>query len=319
MTFLDNRPAPEVEFAKEIEAAEKEFAQPAKEAEEPAIDAGSDTPEPEQAEPAPKAEEPVKAEPAEKPEPKEDHRVPVSELQKERQRRQEAEERERKWQEWYQANQQYQPKEQSQPKEDPLATLDENADPVALIAALKQEVLSQRQKAEQERNNQEQLRQQQEGIRRLEARTMADIETFQKDQPDYLQAVEFVRNSRLRELAALGYPPDQAAEAIKQDSFNIAVAAAQQGDSYAKRLYELAKLRGYQQKKPDPTPAETAEDAVDIQAKRAAVATSLSTGGKKPSPEVSAQDATKLTGAAFDSWWAKNMEPRKRTAADFSR
>lgn len=321
MTFLDSRPTPEVEFAKEIEAAEKEFAQPSKEAEEPSIDAGGDTPEPEKAEPASRAEEPVKAEPAEKPEPKEDHRVPVSELQKERQRRQEAEERERKWQEWYQANQQFQPKEQPQPKEDPLATLDENSDPVALIAALKQEVLAQRQKAEERAYQEQAFNQQQAFARRLEVKTMGDIEKFQKEQPDYLQAVEFVRNTRLGVLAALGYSPDQAAEAIKQDSFNIALAAAQQGDNYAKRVYEIAKLHGYQQKKPEPapTPSETVEDAIDLQAKRAAVATSLSTGGKKPSPEVSAQDATKLTGAAFDSWWAKNMEPRKRTAADFSR
>ena len=317
MTFLDSRPAPEVEFAKEIEAAEKELAAPPKEAEEPTIDAGSDTTESEKAEPAPKSEGPVRAETVEKPEPKEDHRVPVAELQRERQRRQEAEERERKWQEWYEANQRHQPKEQ--PEEDPLATIDENADPVALIAALKQEVISQRQRAQQQQEAEAKFRQQQEAVRRLETKTLADIETFQKDQPDYLQAVEYIRNSRLRELAALGYPPDQAAEALKQDSFNIAAAAAQQGDSYAKRLYELAKLRGYQPKKPEPSPAATAEDAVDIQAKRAEVATSLSKGGKRPSPEISAQDATKLTGAAFDSWWQKNMEPRKRTAADFSR
>lgn len=115
---------------------------------------------------------------------------------------------------------------------------------------------------------------------------------FAAETPDWRDAYQFLAKSRVDELVALGYNPQQANAYQQQEEFNIAVNCMQQGVNPAEKLYTIAKMRGYtkgEQPAPAPTPA-PAPLPLPTGALRAQVSKSLSSAPGAPSnPPTTAQ------------------------------
>ncbi len=80
---------------------------------------------------------------------------------------------------------------------------------------------------------------------------------------DYAQAVQFLKESRTRELTAFGYTdPAMLEQQVNADIGGIAVAAFQQKGDFARRLYAGAVARGYQ--KPAPVARATPTDPATL-------------------------------------------------------
>lgn len=122
---------------------------------------------------------------------------------------------------------------------------------------------------------------------------------FATEAPDFQQAYQHLIRSRVEELQALGYQPQQAVNQARQEELTIAVNAMSQGANPAERLYNVAKMRGYQQQTeaaPAPTaqqPAPAPAPRVDPQ-KRAQVAKSLSTAPGAPSTAPASADLANM-------------------------
>lgn len=68
---------------------------------------------------------------------------------------------------------------------------------------------------------------------------------FTQENPDYPQALEFVRNRRIAELEAAGYEPMQISEMVMRDASAIAWDAMQRGKSPAEVIYNMAVNTGF--------------------------------------------------------------------------
>ena len=78
-----------------------------------------------------------------------------------------------------------------------------------------------------------------------------DEKTFLKTTPDYLEAVEFGKQSRLGELIEMGYTEQRAQQILMNDIIYIADEALREGRSPAQTYYNFAKYRGYAKAAPE--------------------------------------------------------------------
>ena len=174
-------------------------------------------------------------EPAEQPEPqKKAQRVPIAELLEERKARQ-------KLQEELAAQREQRAKlegmfqtlsQRMAPQEDKPKTVEE--DPLAALKQTQAELAQMRGALTQ----QEQLRQ-------FTQVVGASIESFKAQTPDYADAYQHIRKARMAELSAFGLTPEQAAQQLQMDEYQVAAAALQRGQNPGQVIYELAKQRGY--------------------------------------------------------------------------
>lgn len=297
MTFLNNTPEPEVEFAKEIEAAEAELANPPEPASEPAPEVETPASEPEAAAP------PIAAKP--EPEAQEDSKVPLKALQEARREKQEAERRLAELTGYLQAMQaQQRPPEQPQ-QPDPIAQSD---DPLAQLSAVAQKV-----------QQIEQRGQQSEQINQLSNAYRSAASEYAKEKPDFMDAYNHLVSSRQNELKAMGYSEADIPRIIFNDEMGLAMNAFQQRRNPGEIIYDYAKARGYSGPAPkvEEKPAPKAEEIVSLQKIKAEAATSISTGGKPGTADISDSDLTHLKGAAFDAAWTKKFGGERKMSSLF--
>lgn len=296
MTFLDSihsTPAetPAQAFEKEAAAAEaaetKAPVEPVSEAPEaaPAEPVQEAAAEPEAAVESPK--------PAQEPLEEGQRVVSVKALQEERAKRQAME---RKLAELEaRLNQPPQPQTQEQASDEP----DPETDPIGYLKYMK---------AQREEEKQNLIAQAEE--RRLMASYQADAASFQQATPDFQDAYNYLIQSRIQELQAIGTNPTDIPDIIKNDELGIAARARALGTNAAQIAYSFAKARGYGGPKPaEPAPAPAPAVAQpDMQKARQAVAATAAAGGKAAAPKtITPEDAANLKGAAFDAWWDKHF------------
>jgi len=87
----------------------------------------------------------------------------------------------------------------------------------------------------------------------------AEEQAYAAETPDYWEAVQYLKDTRMKEYTTLGWDPMSAQAAIQQEAISIGMDAERRGVSAAERFYELAKLRGFAQAAPSPTPQPVAE------------------------------------------------------------
>jgi hypothetical protein len=142
----------------------------------------------------------------------------------------------------------------------------------------------------------------------------ADAEKFKSTAPDYMEAYNFLLNSRAAELRAIGYDtPQSLHEAITADEYAIADMAFKKGKSPAEMIYALANQRGY--KKADAGAADTgkgAEKLATIERGQAANKSLSNTGGSSGDPEMTAAALIAMDLPEFEAWTAKNPAKAKR-------
>jgi hypothetical protein len=174
--------------------------------------------------------------------------VPLAALHEERMRRKEAERQFREFQRQQQErdtllnqrlealNQRFNP-QQEVPSldQDPLMRFDQKIDTTQQTVQQLIQYVAQS----------EQQKQQQQNLARIQSSVNAQEQEFVKVNPDYEAAVDFFKQRKAAEYIALGMSREQATQKIAQDSWNIAMQAAQYGESAPEKIYELAQAFGY--------------------------------------------------------------------------
>lgn len=216
------------------------------------------------------------ADPAAAPQQPRQQMVPHQALHEERERRKEAEARARTLEERTnlllqrigQPQPAVAPPQSVAPGETPLPDL--NVDPVGHIVGMLQ-----RQQAEITRLREGETQRQQGAsqaniIQQIQHHAQASEQEFRISTPDYDRAVQHLVERRSAELAAVGYSPAQRTQMIQQEAFFTAAQAVQTGRNPAAVIYEIARMRGYQNS-PPAAPAPQAAAAPAQQAPAPAV------------------------------------------------
>jgi hypothetical protein len=215
---------------------------------------GGELPQEEKPQEEAKAEEQPQAEPEAEKEPEKEKFVPYGALHEERQKRKEMQqELERVRQESMQTSQVMQQvlrqlQQQNQPQ---IPSPDD--DPVAFFQHKTQTLEQQvKQLTDYIQGNQQQTQEQQQVVQ-LDTAYRNTAAEFAQETPDFGDAYQHLITSRMAEYEAMGYSKQEAASYVQNEERNIAAKAFRDGENPAKRIYQLAQVRGY--KKATPAPA----------------------------------------------------------------
>lgn len=198
--------------------------------------------------------------------------------------------------------------------QDPIGHFDQR------IAPLEQAVRELAQGTQQQR----QMTQAEQVMQQVVGACQAQEERFRAEAPDYDSAAQFLRESRDRQLQAIGMDnPLERRNWIDNEARQIAVRAVQTGKNFAQMIYATAAASGYTK-----APAASAEDAAAAAAGAAAVdpaarleiqrqgqqqARSLGTArGSAPPPALTAQRLAEMPEAQFNAMLEKMTPGQKR-------
>jgi hypothetical protein len=222
-----------------------------------ALDAQRGAPEPEAPQDAPETPQegagaPEAPEGTEDPAPEADKRpqmVPHAALHEERKRRQETErqaaEDRRKYEARFEELLKLVPQPQQAPAEQAPAIPDVQADPVGhIVGTLQQLGASQEQIRQAVATQQTQAQQQQLRDAVIQRSTAMEADYAAKN-PEYNNAVQYLRDFRSRQLAAFGMDAPQIAQQIAAETLQIAASELQRGGNPAERLHRLAEASGW--------------------------------------------------------------------------
>jgi hypothetical protein len=244
---------------------------------------------------------------------KQEKMVPYGAMHEERMRRQElqrevqeqkqrAEKLERTFQEFVQrANT---PQERAPSfEEDPLEALRYNQIKIAEGLQNTHQTLEQ-ERAEKQRHYQ---------MERFREMCDTSVNEFEKQAPDYRQAYGWLLENRLKEFDALGYDQVTAKRLIIEDEMAIASTAYKHGANPAERIYNLAKLRGYQNTPPKvvETPQQKSTQKLDQLERGMQAAKSLGSAGGAASQELTLEALADMDDDDFAKHWDKIMGKNK--------
>lgn len=143
----------------------------------------------------------------------------------------------------------------------------------------------------------------------------ADIARFAQAEPAFVDAYRHLIDSRMQELAFAGVPQHELKKAVEADELALVRAAIASGASPAERVFQMAKLRGFAPKAPEPAqtaapaapPAESPADrAARVQAGQQAAGRSLSGAGGAPAAEMTMERLAEMSEAEFEAYANKN-------------
>ncbi len=124
---------------------------------------------------------------------------------------------------------------------------------------------------------------------------------FQKTSPDYLDAVQYMREFRKNELAMFGITdPHQITEEIRKNTIALASFAVSQNKNPAEIMYTLAKQYGYKSKSHETVPA-----TIETVSKGESNASKTLSGKGITEGNLTAESLVNLEGAEFDAAWKK--------------
>ena len=159
-----------------------------------------------------------------------------------------------------------------------------------------QKTLSQRD--EEQRTQQTQMQE----VQKLQATINTQVQEFVKEHGDYEQALQFVSERRMSDLAALGITDfAQQQQIINAEAWNIAQTALQNERNPAQVVYDLANSWGYKQPATQKTDLE--EKVETIQKGQAESQTLSDAGGASESTGLSLADIETMSDEEFDKLW----------------
>jgi len=131
---------------------------------------------------------------------------------------------------------------QSQPVKQQVASPEQ--DPIENLKHLNEELAQMRTWQVQELQRQQQMN----ALGNLHRATQAKEDDFKRENPDYDEAANFLRNSITEELRILGHNETEINQRIASDIIRISADSFQSNQNPAEKFYKLAKSRGYQAK-----------------------------------------------------------------------
>lgn len=130
---------------------------------------------------------------------------------------------------------------------------------------------------------------------------------YRQTQPDYDDALAYLREDAINSMRAMGASDERIGQALEQQFGTMAWNLMQSGQNIPERVYALAKARGYQQK-----PAVSATDKMQMAQRGVSAARSLGSGGK-PSTGLTLESLASMPADQFaeatkdDKAWRKLM------------
>lgn len=197
--------------------------------------------------------------------------------------------------------------------DDPLKAIleiDEDADPIGAIKALK--AMAQGIGKSQEQQAYEQAQKNQ--LRQIQTRVASYEDEFRAENPDYDEAVKFFAQTTREALEETGLSGQALQQQFESELLGVTLRALSSGRDPAEVAYKLAQKRGFGAKAPEKVD-EAAKILQTIDRGQKASKTLGSAGGAKTgSGEITIEMLNKLDGAAFDAAKAKFKEQMKRRA-----
>ena len=180
-----------------------------------------------------------------------------------------------------------------------------------VLNALVQAALGQTQQTEQQRN-----------LQMIAARASAAEREFEAQTPDYRQAYEHLVNGRRQELMEAGWTDQAEIDTfMAREAASLAENAFRRGVNPAAVVYNLAKIRGWQPKAPEPTPevasatqpnTAAAVDQVQMIARGQQQARGVNTIPGQASPPMNATTIANMTEDEFAAWYKKTSPAEQR-------
>lgn len=189
---------------------------------------------------------------------------------------------------------------------------DPTVDPIGAIQ-WQNEQIQRQQRAEQERQAQTaQERQQQESVNRLVSWGREQEDDFRTDNADYDQAAQHFASERIKELAAMGVPQNELANALNSELLTLTQRAQSQRMNPAEAVYKLAQLRGYKRGEAKQSTRDDLQRVANGQAQNR----SLSSSGGRPvgGGDLTPGKVADLHGSAFDKAFEQLKAREKRRA-----
>lgn len=188
-------------------------------------------------------------------------------------------------------------KQRQEPKEKPISY---DEDPFGYTQAKLKEYESKFSEIEQQNL---QIKQRDEIVRaqqQVTAVVMNDEQTFVKDNPDYYDAVAFIRDKRKKELEMLGITdPNVINNDWSTNALQLSIVSLQNQKSPAQTAYEIAKSYGYQRKQQS--------DLLETVNKGQKVASRSISQGGATEVEPSLDALLNADGEEFDKLWKKTF------------
>lgn len=245
--------------------------------------------------PAVQAEPETTAEPTAEQRPEQERKVPLAALHEERNKRRELAQKleaaelrqaelESRVEQRLAALQRAQEPPPPSFEEEPARHLKHGLDQVTQI------LTAQQQREQQEHAQREQTSRVQQ-VAQLVTRAEAEFVT---QKPDYLEAVNYVRDLRRQEFEAMGADPESAMQQATREMVEGALQNAARGVNPSQLVYRMAELRGYKPKAQQPSD----EQKFQAQAKGTAAARSLG-GGGAASGQLNAQQLLAMSDDDF--------------------
>lgn len=154
----------------------------------------------------------------------------------------------------------------------------------------------------------EQERQAQVAMQQFSEQLSNDERRFAAQQQDYYDAVEYLKQSRVQELQAVGVSMPEIQRAIINDTIYLAQQAARTGKSPPQAFYELARARGYTGKTPQQAsaPNRTVQRVADGQRRASGMgASGGDTGGDLTLAKLANMSDEEFEKATSGERWAK--------------
>ena len=207
---------------------------------------------------------------------------------------------------------QQQAEEQKLMDEDPVSALRLKAE------RAEKTVLELKTSQEKEKETQIQAQKQQSDLTSFMRDVSSMTQEYAQEVEDYPQAFNYLMDSRMRELTALGVPQNEIGNIIDQEAIQISRHAMSQNKNPGEIVYNLAKAKGYALKEAKTENLTKEIAAVDKKIenleKGQQAAKTLSGGSSKTSADgLSLADISSMSDAEFDKAWAEMEKVAKKS------
>jgi hypothetical protein len=200
-----------------------------------------------------------------------------------------------------------------QPEAKPAPVIPGPDDPMGRVNWTTEQWIAFNAEREQERQQREQQTAQEREFNQAFTKVNADFEAAAATDPTLNQAYNALRESQGKELLALGYSIPEARAELDRIERQHVMYVAQRGISIADHIKNLAQVRGWQAKAPEPTPAPVPAKT-DLAAVAAAQqrhqSLSDAPGGEGIAP-MDAKALAKMTDKQFKAWMSQKGNEEK--------
>lgn len=178
-----------------------------------------------------------------------------------------------------------------------------NTDP---LGALREQMSKLDQKIDHRETEQQERGQQEQQEQQMFHSIASQVNQFKETVPDYDDALQHVLQGRKAEFIAMGMPETEALNRVSAEAQNIATTALQNGQNPGQVVYELAKVRGYAQKK-------NAEKIERVDKGQKASSSLSGSSGDAGDQGFSLGEIDNMSEAEFEAFWEQMKKDNDRS------